>query len=168
MFVIDNSLYGGSFYSGKLSSFNLDTKMWTSKAGLLKNEVATYYYPEASVVRGKAYVIAGTELFSYDPIANGWTAHGYIGGSGSRTACFSIGDKVFLGLGEMSGYEPPYKETELFSYDVVTGAIEQYRNCPIRMSVSASITVSNKAYIFSFDVVYDNDDYVYEFDPSKN
>jgi hypothetical protein len=170
MYVIGNDLYAGTLSNGTQSSLNLDTRVWTSKSGLSVNLFAPDYYPNASVIHDKAYVNVGPELWSYDPVANVWSSHGDVGGIGSRVCSFSIGDNFFLGLGDSFAPDFYYKETELFSYDVVTGSKTQYHSCPYRMSVAASIAVNNKAYIFSFYVssFSDGRDLVFEFDPAKN
>ena len=167
-FVIQNHLYTGSLEAGSLYALDLSTKMWTTKTGRASDGYRFGYSKSAEVLHGKAYIWAGGGILSFDPQTSSWDYLPISAGYGG--ACFfSIGDNVFIGLGQNNDWSAGYLWRGMKSYNVVTGEVKEYQSSPYGLGVEASLSIDNKGYIFvSFGGWYSPRHEMWEFDPARN
>jgi hypothetical protein len=168
MFVIQNQLYTGSLKAGSLYALDLSTRTWTTKIGKANDGYRFGYSKSAEVLHDKAYIKAGGGILSYAPQTASWDYLPISAGYGS-TCFFAIGDNIFIGLGQSNDWSEGYLWRGMSSYNAVTGEIKEYQSSPYGLGVEASISISNKGYIFvSFGGWSSLRQEMWEFDPARN
>jgi hypothetical protein len=166
IFAVKNKVHIGSILSGKLYAFDLSSAIWTEKTGRSNNYYAVQGYCNAGeVINDVAYLFVSGGMSSYNPATDSWSYYYFSGGS--YWGCFfSIGDKIFSGLGEGS---EAYVDNKMYSYNTSTGVAEQLKSCPKGMMSKVSLSINGKGYIFSrYGAWWTELNELWEFDPAHN
>jgi N-acetylneuraminic acid mutarotase len=158
-----------SGYLNDLWEYNPVANTWTQKASI----PGARECPFAFVVNGKAYVGGGytgsstytNTFYEYNPATNTWTAKANIGGGARALAVgFAIGNKGYMGTGEMVS-----KKQDFWEYDPAINTWTQKTNFGGgARNYAVGFSLGNKGYLVGGGngLSYTKD--TWEYDPSLN
>lgn len=172
LFYINNEIYIGSFFHKTLFRYNANNNNWTSITASDLHSINSYSY---TTYNNYGYIYyshfpGGTSVTRFDPSNNSWDKiSSFPFASQSSTCQFNIENNLYAGFGETSDWGEGYANNQIWEYNLENNKWTRYNDCPQRMHVGLSLTISGKGYAFSSHGQWHNDlNDVWEFDPTKN
>jgi hypothetical protein len=172
LFYINNEIFIGSLIDETLFKYNANNNNWVSITASDLHDTYSYSY---TTYNNYGYVYfsyfgAGTSVSIFDPSDNSWqylTSFPFASDYGSCQ--FNIENNLYAGFGKTSDWGEGYANNQIWEYNLENNKWTRYNDCPQRMHVRLSLTISGKGYAFSShgQWQYDLND-VWEFDPTKN
>jgi N-acetylneuraminic acid mutarotase len=160
-FYIDSAFYyGGGWGKKDFWKYNTNTDSWIQLDSITINTNGGVFFS----VGGKGYVLTGTSLWQYDPLAQVWTQkNNFPGLARSWTTAIQINGKLYMAF----GYDGNNVLKEVWEYEPLNDMWYQRNDAPDARFFAYGFSINNKGYFGGGRTQAYGSDFTdfYEYDP---